>query len=124
MADCHNDLVVRGRKTREPTLDELAASCLPVFADALAAKDAEITALTKRTVPRLQAELTVAQERHIEALAENARLKALLEEAKAAWYAGHLCEYPDNIGCGKFDENTCAGCRARAFIAKLEADND
>ncbi len=52
-ADVHNDLVVRGKKTREPTLDELAAAAVPFILSARqegwnACEDAVVTWLRGR----------------------------------------------------------------------------
>jgi len=44
-------------------------------------------------------------------------VEALLEALEV--YAHQLCEFgPSNEGCGKFTDDTCFGCRARAAIAK------
>jgi hypothetical protein len=45
-----------------------------------------------------------------------------LSEAVAAlrFYADQFCEYgTSNEGCGKFDDDTCSGCKARAAVVKF-----
>lgn len=36
--------------------------------------------------------------------------------ATLKWYADQFCEYPDNEGCGKYEDDTCAGCHARKAL--------
>lgn len=45
-----------------------------------------------------------------------------LSEAVAAlrFYADQFCEYgTSNEGCGRFDDDTCSGCKARAAVVKF-----
>ena len=48
---------------------------------------------------------------------------ALAEEAIGAleWYAEQFCEYgSSDDGCGKYGDDICSGCKARATLAKLK----
>lgn len=48
---------------------------------------------------------------------------ALVEEAIGAleWYAEQFCEYgSSDDGCGKYGDDICSGCKARATLAKLK----
>jgi hypothetical protein len=48
------------------------------------------------------------------ALNAQAEVEAL--RATLKWYADQFCEYPDNEGCGKYEDDTCSGCRARKAL--------
>ena len=53
-----------------------------------------------------------------EAATEIERLTAQVETMREAlgWYADTFCEYgTSNEGCGKFGDDMCAGCKARAL---------
>jgi molecular chaperone GrpE (heat shock protein) len=51
-----------------------------------------------------------------------ARVEALEEALE--WYADQFCEFSKyHEGCGKHDDDTCAGCKARAALAGEKTDD-
>lgn len=60
-------------------------------------------------------------------LKENNSLRAKLDRAKEAleYYADQLCEFSlESEGCGKFNDDSCAGCKARAVLAELSCSTE
>ena len=84
--------------------------------DVLDPKGAEILENVAVHVRNIDVCATPAIETLLASLAaKDAEIAAL--RAALTWYADQFCEFgTSNEGCGKFDDDVCAGCKARSAL--------
>lgn len=101
------------RKEADGVAQQAADLCTKYLNERDAERKAKFTALDDFN-QRMYQEIALRDNAIAERDALRAELAAAYETLK--WYADQFCEYNDDEGCGKYEDVTCAGCRARARI--------